>query len=78
MRMEARAEARKQRLKQADEIRQRKREEEKKKEETNRRKAEEEERLQQIQVSIIKNVNVPMRKIHLLRYFSFNAGNEEY
>ncbi|XP_003424168.1 trichohyalin [Nasonia vitripennis] len=54
MRMEARAEARKQRLKQAEEIRQRKREEEKKKEEMNRRKAEEEERLQQIQA--MKNI----------------------
>ena len=52
LRMEARAEARKQRLRQADEIRQRKRDEEKRREETMRQQAEEEQRQQQIQVSI--------------------------
>ncbi|KAJ8668847.1 hypothetical protein QAD02_000106 [Eretmocerus hayati] len=48
-RMEARAEARKLRIKQADELRQRKRDEEKKRLEARQRQAEEEQRLQHIQ-----------------------------
>lgn len=54
-RMEERAKARKEKIKQFELIRQRKREEQKKKEELSRREAEEEERKRQIQVSLEKN-----------------------
>ncbi|XP_014216908.1 trichohyalin [Copidosoma floridanum] len=48
MRMEARADARKERMRQADEIRRHRREEQKKRDEANRMREEEEQRLQQI------------------------------